>query len=108
MTAIDLDDLSARWGEITFRAAGELIVDERGVPEGKLTIKAVEWRRLLEMAVGTGMIAEVLRPTIERALELMAGLEGSPDTLDAPLTFQKGFVSLGPIPIGPAPRIVIR
>ena len=108
VTAIDLDDLSARWGEITFRAAGELIVDERGVPEGKLTIKAVEWRRLLEMAVGTGMIAEVLRPTIERALELMAGLEGSPDTLDAPLTFQKGFVSLGPIPLGPAPRIVIR
>lgn len=108
VTAIDLDDLSARWGEITFRAAGELVVDERGQPEGRLTIKAVEWRRLLEMAVDAGLIAEVLRPTLERALELIAGLEGSPESLDAPLTFQKGFVSLGPIPLGPAPRIIIR
>ena len=108
VTAIDLDDLSARWGEITFRATGELAVDERGVPEGRLTVKAVEWRRLLEMAIGSGLIAEVFGPTLERALEVMARLEGSPDTLDAPLTFQKGFVSLGPIPLGPAPRIVIR
>jgi hypothetical protein len=68
----------------------------------------VEWRRLLEMAVGTGLIAEVIHPTLERALELMAGLNGPPDTLDAPLTFQSGFVSFGPIPLGPAPRLIIR
>ena len=108
LTAIDLDDLSARWGQITFRAAGDLAVDASGVPTGRITVKAVEWRKLLEMAVGTGLVAETFRPALERALGLMASLEGNPDTLDAPLTFEKGFIALGPIPLGPAPRIVIR
>ena len=108
ITGIDLDDLSARWGDVTFRAAGDLTVDGDGVPEGRITVKTVEWRRLLEMAVGTGLVADTFLPALERALELMASLEGPPDTLDAPLTFEKGFVSFGPIPLGPAPRIVIR
>lgn len=108
ITEIDLDDLSARWGEITFRAAGRLSVDETGTPDGRLSIKAVEWRRLLEMAVGTGLVAEAIFPTLERALAIMAALEGRPDTLDASLTFENGYVSFGPIPLGPAPRIVIR
>lgn len=108
ITDIDLDDLSARWGDVTFRAAGELVVDEGGVPTGRITVKAVEWRRLLDMAIGTGLLAETFRPALERALGLMASLEGPPNTLDAPLTFEKGFVSFGPIPLGPAPRIVIR
>ena len=47
-----------------------------------------------------------LNPTI--LSELMAALEGPPNTLDAPLTFENGFISFGPIPLGPAPRIVIR
>ena len=108
VTEIDLDDLSARWGDVTFRAAGDLAVDDGGVPTGRITIKAVEWRRLLDMAIGTGILADTFRPALERALELMASLEGPPNTLDAPLTFENGFVSFGPIPLGPAPRIVIR
>ncbi len=108
VTDIDLQDLSARWGDVTFRAAGSLSVDADGVPEGRITIRAVEWRRLLDMAVATGLVAEALGPTLERALELMASLSGRKDTLDAPLTFQKGFVSFGPIPLGPAPRLLIR
>ena len=108
ITAIDLDDLSARWGDVTIRAAGELTVDDAGVPTGRITVKAVEWRRLLDMAIGTGLLADTFRPALERALELMAALEGPPNTLDAPLTFENGFISFGPIPLGPAPRLVIR
>jgi hypothetical protein len=108
VTNIALDDLSANWGNVTFRATGELSVDDAGVPSGRITVRAVEWRRLLEMAIGTGLLADTFRPALEGALELMAALEGRPDTLDAPLTFESGFVSFGPIPLGPAPRIVIR
>ncbi len=108
VTEIDLGDLSARWGDVTFRAAGELTVDGAGVPTGRITVKAVEWRRLLDMAIGAGLMADTFRPALERALELMASLEGPPNTLDAPLTFENGFISFGPIPLGPAPRIVIR
>lgn len=108
VTAIELDDLSARWGDVTFRAAGELAVDGEGVPEGRITVKAVEWRRLLDMAIGTGLLADTFRPALESALELMASLEGPANTLDAPLSFENGWISFGPIPLGPAPRIVIR
>lgn len=108
VTEIELDDLSARWGDVTFRAAGKLKVDAAGVPTGRISIKAVEWRRLLDMAIGSGLLADTFRPALERALELMASLEGPPNTLDAPLSFENGFISFGPIPLGSAPRIVIR
>jgi len=105
---IDLKDVSANWGDVTFRAAGKLAVDAEGIPEGRITVKAVEWRRLLDMAIGTGLLADTFRPALERALELMASLEGPANTLDAPLTFENGFVSFGPIPLGAAPRLLLR
>ncbi len=108
ITEIDLGDLSAVWGTVTFRAAGALTVDEIGLPSGDITVKAVEWRRLLEMAVATGLVAEPLAPTIERGLELLAALKGPSDTIDATLTFAKGEVSVGPIYLGPAPKMIIR
>ena len=108
ITDIDLGEMSAVWGKVTFRAAGELTVNEAGVPSGEITIKAVDWRRLLEMAVATGLVAEPLAPTVERGLDVLAALSGPPDTIDAPLTFARGLVSLGPIPLGPAPRLIIR
>jgi hypothetical protein len=108
VTALDLANLSARWGEVTFRAAGELDVDTDGVPKGRITIKAVEWRQMLQMAVNAGALPEAFVTTAESGLGLLASLSGDPDTIDVPLTFDNGRMSLGPIPLGPAPLIVIR
>ena len=108
ITDIDLADLSLSWGDVLFQAAGTLTVDAAGIPEGRIDIRAVEWRRLLDMSVSSGLLDPALRDTVERGLGLVAALSGRPDTLDAPLTFRGGFMALGPIPIGPAPRIVIR
>lgn len=106
--SLDLENLSARWGDITFRAAGELLVDESGIPDGRITIKAVEWRQMLAMAVNAGVLPQSLSNSAENGLGLLAALSGDPDTLDVPLGFANGRMSLGPIPIGPAPRIIIR
>lgn len=108
ITSIDLADLSAEWGSITFRAAGALTVDARGTPTGEISIKAVDWRRLLQMSVASGLISENLAPSIENALELIAALKGPSDTIDADLTLRSGSVFLGPIPLGDAPKIIIR
>ena len=105
---LELANLSARWGDVTFRAAGDLVVDESGIPDGRITIKAVEWRQMLEMAVNAGLLPQAMVNSAENGLGLLAALSGDPDTLDVPLGFSGGRVSLGPIPIGPAPRIVIR
>ncbi|MEP0564178.1 MAG: DUF2125 domain-containing protein, partial [Paracoccaceae bacterium] len=106
--SLQLENLSARWGDVTFRAAGDLVVDELGVPDGRITIKAVEWRQMLAMAVNAGILPEALLNSAENGLGLLAALSGDPNTLDVPLGFANGRVSLGPIPIGPAPRIIIR
>jgi hypothetical protein len=34
-----------------------------------------------------------------------AALSGGGDTLDLPVTFADGNMSLGPLPLGPAPRL---
>ena len=108
ITDIDLTDLSAEWGSVKFRAAGALTVDAAGVPEGVVTVRAEDWRKLLEMAQTTGLLPEPFVPTVERALQLLAAFSGRPDTIDTELTFSDGLISIGPVPIGPAPRFVIR
>jgi hypothetical protein len=108
VTALDLSDLTAQWGGIQMRAAGEVTVDAEGVPDGRITVKVTNWRDLLQVAGNAGLIPPPLMPTVERAFEVLAGLSGPRDTLDVPLTFANGVVSFGPLPLGPAPRIVIR
>ncbi len=102
---IELDDLSAIWGTVTFRATGELDVDELGYPDGDIAIRAVEWRKILEMAVASGVLPEPAAGPLERALELMSGPR---DTLDATLSFGGGYVRLGIVPVAPAPRMMLR
>jgi hypothetical protein len=108
VTALDLSDLTAQWGVIQVRAAGQVVVDADGVPDGRITVKVTNWRDLLQVAGNAGLIPPPLMPTVERAFEILAGLSGPRDTLDVPLTFAGGIVSFGPLPLGPAPRIVIR
>lgn len=100
-----LTDLSARWGDVMFRAAGQVTVDEAGLPEGEITIRAEEWRRILDMAETMGAVPQALRGTVETALNL---LSGGTDVLDAPLVFSGGRIWLGIIPLGDAPRLMIR
>lgn len=108
ITAIDLSDLSAIWGDVTFRAAGELTVAPDGTPEGSISIRAVEWRRILQMSVAGGLIPQRVAPSVERGLEFVAGLSGRSDTLDFDVTFKNGITLIGPLPVGPAPKIIIR
>ncbi|MEM6557967.1 MAG: DUF2125 domain-containing protein, partial [Pseudomonadota bacterium] len=104
-TRIELSHLSARWGRVTFRAVGEVQVDADGIPEGDITVRAEEWRKILDMAKATGMLPESAFGPLERTLTLMSGPR---DTLDATLTLRGGFVRLGIIPIAPAPRLALR
>ena len=108
ITKFDLGKLDAKWGQMDLQAAGELDVDDGGIPTGRITVRATNWREMLQLAVATGAVSEALAPTLERALELLAQMSGNPETLDAPLSFQNGLMSFGPIPFGPAPRLRIR
>lgn len=108
IATLDLKLLQANWGDLDLHAAGELSVDGAGVPTGRITVKAQNWREMLRISVAAGVVPVGIAPTVERALELLAGMSGNPKTLDAPLSFRNGRVSFGPIPLGPAPRLIIR
>ncbi|WP_422074968.1 DUF2125 domain-containing protein [Tranquillimonas rosea] len=107
-TAIDLSELRAEWGGMELRAAGALDIDDEGRPSGKITVKAVNWREMLQVARQAGALPEGLSDTLERGLQLLAGMSGAKNTLDATLTFSEGAISFGPIPLGRVPPLTIR
>ncbi|MEM9973197.1 MAG: DUF2125 domain-containing protein [Pseudomonadota bacterium] len=105
---LDLTALDAVWGDARLEAAGALTVDEEGVPDGTITVRATNWREIFAVLRNARLVPDGFAPAIESVLESLAGLSGRPETLDAPLRFSNGLISFGPIPLGPAPRIVIR
>lgn len=108
LTELNLKLVQATWGDLDLRAAGKLVVDSTGTPTGKITVKATNWREMLSIAIASGVLSQGLANTLEGGLEAIAGLSGNSKTIDLPLTFKNGRVSLGFLPLGPAPRLVIR
>lgn len=105
---IELHLAEAEWGALRLAAAGTLDIGRGGTPQGTLTLKARNWRDILELAKASGALPASLADQIAEGLSLLARLSGNPETLDIPLTFSGGLVKIGPVPLGPAPRIFIR
>ncbi len=105
---IDLRLAEVKWGELRLFAAGELEVDAQGIPTGEIAIKAENWRDMIAMANAAGALPDQAVDPVTRALNFMAGLGGNPNALDLQLNFRDGFVALGPLPLGPAPRLILR
>jgi hypothetical protein len=106
---IELQLARASWGKLDLRLAGELAIDARGQPEGEITIKATNWREILSLAQATGALPSAIAPLVERGLATVARLSGNRDSIDVPLTFGDGRITLGGlIPLGPAPLIYLR
>jgi hypothetical protein len=103
-TQIRVDDLSLSWGPMRFEARGDLDVDMRGRPEGRLELSVRNWRAALDALDRMGLLGERVGPAVEFGLAALA--DG--DTLSAPLVFQAGIMRLGPLPLGPAPNLTIR
>lgn len=105
---VNLRLADAKWGALRVLAAGEFSVDENGVPDGVITIKAENWRDMLSIAQEAGVLPPQAASPIERVLNLLEGLSGNPNALDIQLNLRGGAIAVGPIPIGPAPRLILR
>ncbi|PIE13539.1 MAG: hypothetical protein CSA70_04495 [Rhodobacterales bacterium] len=98
----------ARWGALELQFAGTLEVDETGRPTGRITVKARNWRDIIALAEKAGWLPGTVADQFAQGLGMVAGLSGNPETLDLPLSFGGGLMSLGPIPIGRAPVLRLR
>lgn len=105
---IKLKLAEAKWGDLRLFAAGQVTVDEFGIPTGNLDIKANNWRDMLELAEESGSLAPSVRRATEQTLALLAGLSGNSETLDLGLTLRDGIIALGPISFAPAPQLILR
>ncbi|MFC2970072.1 DUF2125 domain-containing protein [Acidimangrovimonas pyrenivorans] len=104
LTALTLRDSHARWGDLSLTLKGALEIGRDGLPIGRITLSARHWQQMLDIAVALGLVKPEIAPTVRNMLTELAKGSGSPDTVELPLSFQKGWMSVGPLPLGPAPR----
>lgn len=90
------------WGDIAVNASGALDVDGQGVPDGRIIIKTAEWQAIIDLLVATGAIDSGVAPTLTNMANTMVDDSGM---LELPVTFRDGFMSMGLLPLGPAPRL---
>lgn len=105
---LTIRDLHLSWGRLDLRATGKLDVDARGFAAGRLDLTANNWRDMIDVAEQGGMIGQTLAGTLRVGLGLMAQMSGKRDSVEIPLEFADGQTRLGPIPVGPAPRLATR
>ena len=106
VTALAVKDGLVRWGDLVITAKGAVVADAEGLAEGRVDIHIENWRILLPPAVAMGLIKAEVAPTIENMMALMAGQTGDGTAIDLALVMKAGRMSLGPIPLGPAPRML--
>lgn len=107
-TRIDLSNLEAIWGELSFRAAATLDIADQGLLTGELSLQARNWREILDLAEGAEILPAAIRPQVEAVFDALARGGGNPETIDLDISLRDGQMFIGFIPLGPAPRLVLR
>ena len=104
--ALDLTETLVSWGDVLLAAQGRIAPDDQGYAAGRIEISLTNWRRILPLMVATGAVQPELAPTVETMLAGMAQQTGDPEVLKLPLVLEGGWMSLGPVPLGPAPLLL--
>lgn len=97
-----LRELRLDWGTIALRATGELVPDAQGYAEGRIDLQLSGVHEVLELAQAIGLVTPETRPAWESVL---GSLAPAGEALDLPLRLSGGLIQLGPMTLGPAPRL---
>lgn len=104
VTAVSIREILLAWGDLSVFAEGDLDI-VNAYPQGRISIRVTGWRNLVAVATGLGLLNPDVAPTAMGMLEALAASSGDPEVLELPLVFDAGRMSLGPLPLGPAPRL---
>ena len=105
---VEVRKLALEWGELDLSGSGDLTADADGLAEGRIDLRARNWRTMLDVAEASGALNPTVASAVRAGLGLLAGFGGDAETLSVPLDFADGRTRLGPIPLGPAPRLALR
>ncbi len=108
LDVLSIASARAVWGKLDFAMKGSVSADAAGYAEGEFDISATNWREMIEALVAAGAMPASLADTLKQGLGFVARLGGDPDTLNVALAFSGGFTRIGPVPVGPAPRMRFR
>jgi hypothetical protein len=106
--AIELKLAEAKWSDLRLFFAATLDIDEHGIPTGTINIQAENWETMLDLAERSGVLPSALREQAASGLGTLARFSGDPAALDVQMNLKGGFMFVGFIPIGPAPKLVLR
>lgn len=104
LTALSLREGLITWGALSIFTKGDVLV-VNGFPEGRIDIRVTGWRNLVTLATSMGLIRPEIAPTVQNMMQAVATSSGDPEVLEMPLIFRDGNMLLGPLPLGPAPRL---
>ena len=103
--AVGLTAVHVAWGALDLTAQGEIAPDAQGLASGVIDLRLKGWRSLPAVVVALGLLPQANAVTLQRGLEFFAKSGTDPEVIALPLTFKAGVMSLGPLPLGPAPRL---
>jgi hypothetical protein len=105
LVGLRVDEGSLAWGDLTLTTTGEIAPNADGIAEGRIVFTIKGWRLAMPLLINAGLVKPDVAPTIENLLTAMAAQDSDPETLVLPLVFANGWVTLGPLPLGAAPRL---
>ena len=100
-----INRLLGGWGRLGLQGSGRLDIAADGRISGRIDLVLRNWRRVLDLARRAGLIDRDQQRNIETVLSLVTAASDDPDSLRLPLVLAGGTMSLGPVPLGPAPRL---
>jgi hypothetical protein len=106
LAALDLGQALVSWGDMSVTASGRIAPDEAGYAAGRIEIAVTNWERLVPVLVATGTIKPELSQTVQNMLSALAKDSGDVAVLRVPVVLNGGRMSLGPLPLGPAPLML--
>ncbi len=105
LTGVTINRLLAGWGKLGLQGSGRLDIAADGRIAGRIDLVLRNWRGVLDLARRAGLIDRDQQRNIETVLALVTAASDDPDSLRLPLVLAQGTMSLGPVPLGPAPRL---
>jgi hypothetical protein len=103
LAAFGLTDSLVSWGDVTLAANGSIAPDDQGYAAGRIDFTVTNWRKVMPLLVSSGLVRPQLARTLETMLDGLARQSGDPEVLRVPLVLDQGWMSIGPLPLGPAP-----